>query len=262
MTGTHTVCVCFATALWTSTAYCQRLPVPIERLRATPESVRINAFYSLVRGADAHSVHPSAPPTSFLAARARTQPELGDALLDLLKRENEVVAHAPRGSLSGDYFGIYYMDLVVTVARMQDRRSAAALIHGVGASDVVRSTLAGFGDDAVPPLIQAFDSDDRDERSGAVLTARRMLAQQSSVRLTAMNVTLLKSALLRIAESANDAFTRMSAVNALEPLDGGDIRGVMQRLAAADTATGYAPPGHARPLSVRVAAQHWLAAHP
>jgi hypothetical protein len=259
VSGVHGMarCAIFAAILSSSAASGQQLRVPHDRLRANSDTVRIQAFYSLVTAADAHSTQR----LSVLAARAKAQPELGDALLALLDRENEVISHASRGSLSGDYLGSYYVDLAVTVARMGDRRSAAALTHALGSS-VVRNAMAGFGNDAVLPLISAFESHDRDENSGAVLTVERILAEQSSLHLTAANVAALKDALLGIVEGRKDAFTRMSAVNAMEPLDGAEIRIIMLRIATSDTATGYASPGHARPLPVRIAAQRWLAAHP
>jgi hypothetical protein len=105
-----------AVALCHSSAEAQTIKVSSARLRSANDTVRMAAFYEMARAADEHDRHPQAPPTSFLAARAKAQPNLAVALIDLLERENAVIAAAPRGSLSGDYLGDYYGDLLVTVA--------------------------------------------------------------------------------------------------------------------------------------------------
>ena len=97
---------------------------------------------------------------------------------------------APSGSIT--------LDLVVTVARMQDRRAIPALIPGIPMSDVVRTTIADFGDDAVVPLLQALKSADRDTRAGAVLTLKSVLARRSALRIRDSNARAARGALLHI----------------------------------------------------------------
>src|ERR1019366_7938146 len=107
-------------ALFHSSAEAQTITVSSARLRAATDTARMAAFYEMEGAADAHDRHPLDPPTSFLAARAKAQPNLAAALIELLERENAVVAAAPKGSLSDEYLGDYYCDLEVTVARMND----------------------------------------------------------------------------------------------------------------------------------------------
>jgi hypothetical protein len=253
--------VLVAAALFDSSAEAQAINVPSARLRAATDTTRMAAFYEMALAADAHDRHPQDPPTSFLAARARTQPNLAVALIDLLERENAVVAAAPKGSLSSEYFGDYYVDLEVTVARMRDPRSLNALIPGIGTSDVIRTTIAGFGEAAVGPIVAATRSTDRDERVGAVRTMEKLLADRTIRPLSGGAVSELRETLLRVLMSHEDAFTRASAVEALGSLSDDGIRAEMARLAATDTTSAYAPPGRPR-YPVRAAAQKWLAKHP
>ncbi|HEX5435684.1 MAG TPA: hypothetical protein VFW98_00895 [Gemmatimonadaceae bacterium] len=220
------------------------------------------AFYEMVSTADEHRRHPQAPPTSFLAARATKQPDLAIALIDLLEHEDAVVAAAAPGSLSGGYLGGYYTDLLVTVARMHDPRSLNALLPGLGISGVIRTTVSGFGEAAVAPVVHTVRSTDRDVRLGAVLTMRQLLADRAIRPLSDGAVRALRDALLGIVAGREDASIRVSAVEALMPLSDEGIRAQMEHIVATDTTTGYAPPGQPTPHPVRAAAKKWLARHP
>jgi hypothetical protein len=221
------------------------------------------AFYEMVGAADQHQAHPDAPPTSFLADRAAGQPELAVALIELLERENAVIAAAPKGSLSAGYLGDYYVDLLVTVARMRDPRSLVALLPGLGTSGVVRTTIASFGEPAVAALTSTVHSSARAVRVGAVLTMKTLLDNRGPTPLKDESVRTLRDALLSVlGSSREDAFTRVSAVEALMSLSDEGIRAQMVRVSTTDTATGIAPRGKPRPYPVRAAARGWLAKHP
>jgi hypothetical protein len=254
--------VLVAAALLHSSAEAQTINVPSARLRSATDTTRMAAFYEMAGAAYVHAQHPQDPPTSFLAARARTQPNLASALIELLERENAVVAAAPKGSLSGEYLGDYKGDLETTVARMNDPRSLNALIPGIGSSDVVRTTIAGFGEIAVAPIVAATRRTDRDERVGAVRTMYKLLADRAVRPLSGGAVSELRETLLRVLMSREDAFTRASAVEALGSLSDDGIRAEMAHIAATDTTTGYAPPGRPTPYPVKAAAQKWLTRHP
>jgi hypothetical protein len=254
--------VLIAAVLFHASAEAQTIKVPLARLHSASDTTRMAAFYEMAGAADAHAQHPDDPPTSFLAARAKAQPNLAIALIDLLERENAVVAAAPQGSLSGDYLGDYVGILQVTVARMNDPRSLGALIPGIGSSDVVSTTIAGFGEAAVAPTIAATSSTDRYERVGAVRTMKKLLTDRTVRPLSVGAVGALRETLLRVLTRREDAFTRVSAVEALGSLSDDGIRAEMAHIAATDTTTGYAPPGRPTPYPVKAAAQKWLAKHP
>jgi hypothetical protein len=257
--GTLLLC---AVALFHASAEAQTIKVPLARLRSATDTTRMAAFYEMEDAADGHVQHPKDPPTSFLAARASGQPNLAIALIELLERENAVVAVAPKGSLSGEYLGDYKGVLETTVARMNDPRSLNALIPGIASSDVVRTTIAGFGEAAVAPIVAATRSTDRDERVGDVRTMRKLLADRAVRPLSGGAVSTVRETLLGILESRADAFTRVSAVEALGTLSDDGIRAEMAHLAATDTTAGYAPPGRPTLYPVKAAAQKWLARHP
>jgi hypothetical protein len=145
---------------------------------------------------------------------------------------------------------------------MNNPRSLNALVPGLGTSDVARTTVAGFGEAAVAPVIAATHSADRDERVGAVLTMRRLLADRAIRPLSDGAVSALHETLLGLLVTGEDAFTRVSAIEALMSLSDDGIRAQMGHIAATDTTTGYAPPGKATPYPVKAAAQKWLERHP
>jgi hypothetical protein len=240
----------------------QTIPISTTRLRAQDDTTRMAAFYEMVQAADQHQAYPDAPPTSFLADRAARQPDLAIALIELLERENALIAAAPKGSLSADYLGGYHVDLLVTVARMRDPRSLVALLPGLGTSGVIRTSVASFGEAAVAPLANTVRSSDRNVRVGAVLTMKMLLDSRSTTPLRDESVRALRDVLLGVLGSREDAFTRASAVEALMSLSDKRIRARMVHVAATDTATGFAPPGKPKPLPVRAAARIWLAKHP
>jgi hypothetical protein len=76
------------------------------------------------------------------------------------------------------------------------------------------------------------------------------------------SVRLLRGVLLGVLGGREDAFMRVSAVEALMSLSDEGIRAQMVRVATSDTATGIAPRGKPRPYPVRAAARGWLAKHP
>ena len=244
------------------TANAQTIAISTTRLRAQDDTTRMAAFYEMVRAADQRQAYPDGPPTSFLANRATKQPGLAVALIDLLERENAVIAAAPRGSLSEDYVGGYHVDLLLTVARMRDPRSLVALLPGLGTSGVIRTSVASFGEAAVAPLANTVRNSDRNVRVGAVLTMKLLLDNRSATPLRDESVRALRDVLLGVLGSREDAFTRASAVEALMSLSDRETRAKMRRLAASDTATGLALPGKPTPHPVRAAARNWLARHP
>jgi hypothetical protein len=254
--------VLLAAAIFRSAAEAQTVNVPSARLRSAVDTVRMAAFYEMARAAYVETPHSQASPTSFLVARAKTQPNLAIALIELLEREHAVIAAAPKGSLSSEYLGDYVGDLETTVARMHDPRSVNALAGGIGSSDVVRTAIAGFGEPAVVPIVAATRNPDRDERVGAVLTMKKLLADRAVRPLSDGAVSALRETLMRVLMSREDAFTRASAVEALGTLSDSGIRAEMVRIAATDTTTGYAPPGRPTVYPVKAAAQKWLARHP
>jgi hypothetical protein len=253
--------VLVAAALLPSFAEAQTLNVPMARLRSASDTVRMGAYYEMVRAADPLAEDPH-DPALYLIARAKSQPDLAIALIELLERENAVVAAAPKGSLSSEYLGEYKVDLETTVARINDPRSLNALIPGIAGSDVVRTTIAGFGEAAVAPIVAATRRADRDERVAAVRTMIKLLADRAVRPLSAGAVSAMRTTLLGILESREDTFTRVSAVEALGTLSDDGIRAEMAHIAATDTTTGYAPPGRPTVYPVKAAAQKWLATHP
>ncbi len=125
----------------------QGMAIPTARLESPVDSVRMNAFYALQAAAYDGRRHPDKPQTTFLADSARVQPALAATLIKLLEFENALVAAAPAGSLSQDYLEDYYTTLQITVARMRDPASAAALMPGI---TLAIEALASFGDVSFP----------------------------------------------------------------------------------------------------------------
>ena len=65
----------------------------------------------MVKAADDHDRRPQLPPTAFLAERARSQRDLGDALIQLLQSPMRTVlfsALRQESAFHGSSLGVYY----------------------------------------------------------------------------------------------------------------------------------------------------------
>lgn len=244
----------------------QQISISTE-LRSPSASVRAKAFYELLAAASKGQPHRPGwrgPRTDLLAARARTQDDLATSLIDLLQRENAIVAGALArpASLPKDFDGVgYYGDLSSTVAGLRDPRAIDALVGAMSGNGPIESAVADFGGVAVPAVIRALNSADQHQRWSAVLVLRTMTSRKDELRLTGDATRSITQALLRVIQDRQTPLAREAAIQALMPISGEDIRAVMERVAATDTTRGYSPKTVSR-YPAREAAQAWLAKHP
>jgi hypothetical protein len=257
----HTLIRAAALALLYAAAIeAQDIPVPSRRLASPVDTVRMNAFYQMAGAADDHVHHPERPFTSFLAARAHTQPALASALIALLNRENAVVASTRPNALPPGYLGDYYMTVKVTVARMKDPASVDALLAGTGNSGAIMDALISFGDAAVPGVLRQIQSTDPSVRNVAVATLRYMVEEQAQNHLSAASIARIVPALLLTARNPAEG-NREDAIRGLMPLANPEIRPVMQSLAS-DMSPSLRVSGRPDRYGVSDAAKEWLARHP
>jgi hypothetical protein len=237
------------------------------QLRSPSASVRARAFYDLVAAASKGQPRRSGwrgPRTDLLAARARAQEDLATSLIDLLQRENVIVADAPahRAPLPKDFDGEgYYGDLSSTVAGLRDPRAIAALVGAMSGNGPIESAVADFGGVAVPAVIRELNNPNQYQRWSAVLVLRTMTSRKDELRLGSDATRSITRALLRVIQDRQTPLAREAAIQALMPMSGDDIRAVMESVAAADTTRGYSPKTASR-YPAREAAQAWLAMHP
>lgn len=238
----------------------------IAALHSPVDSVRTNAFYSLMRAASRgvpRSKLAGGLSFALLAERAKSNRDLGDGLISLLERENEYVASfAGRGVRLPESFDGegYYPDLMLAVAAMHDQRTIGALMPGIAFSGPVVRVVAEFGAKAVPFLIHGLADANRDTRAGAAVTLRLLLDSSGTGGLSGADRRAIRDALLRSAVSRDDAFVRQQAVVALGWFSDDTTRLAMKRLASSDTAMRVSPNGkHVYP--VRAAAQNWMSGH-
>lgn len=248
-----------------SAALAQDVNAKIDRLRAPSDSVRRRAFYELVQ--DAAHGQPvvrsmRGPRIDLLGARARGDHVLGDALVAQLEHENALVRGASHGvplPASYDAEG-YYVDLMMTVADMRDRRTIKALIPGLGFSGPVKEVIVSFGAPVIPYVRDALHDDDRDVRAGAAQVLGLIAAGEDSLHITTGQRDTIRDALIGTALSADEAFVRQSAVVSLMNYSDASVRLAMQHVAEQDAVSTMSPNG-TRIYPVRAAASQWLARH-
>ncbi len=236
----------------------QGMAIPTARLESPVDSVRMNAFYALQAAAYDGRRHPDKPQTTFLADSARVQPALAATLIKLLEFENALVAAAPAGSLSQDYLEDYYTTLQITVARMRDPASAAALMPGI---TLAIEALASFGDVSFPGVMAVLQGTDEHKHFAAVITLGVMIAGRAQNHLSDASTERAVQALLKEAQDSTSA-GREEAIKGFLSVNNPEIRPVMERLAASDTTASLHAPGRPVRYGVRDAARAWLAAHP
>jgi hypothetical protein len=244
----------------------QRIEISAARIQSSNPTVRAQAFYDLVatvsKGQPARSGWVG-PRTDLLVGQAKRQPDLAQTLTGLLGRESEIVVGARGGALPTGFDAEgYYSDLCRTVAGMRDPGTIKALMPCMQGDGPLMNAIAGFGDAAVPVLIDALGDNNRNTRASAALTLGLIAARATELHVGSAAIASMRGSLLRVVASVDDAFVRQSAAEALMPLSGDDIRATMELIAATDTATAYAPPGRPRGFPLRAAAKAWLSRHP
>ncbi len=243
----------------------QQIPISTG-LRSPSASVRARAFYDLVDAASKGQPRRSGwrgPRTDLLAARARAQDDLATSLIDLLQRENVIVADAVarRASLPKDFDGEgYYGDLSSTVAGLRDPRAIDALVGAMSGNGPIESAVADFGDLAVPLVVREVSSGDRYRRRGAVLTLLTMTTRSGS-SLSAASQSSIAHALLQVVQDTTSP-DRGPAIEALVPLSNEEIRPVMEAIVAKEPTESRAPRSFHGTLTVIGGAQTWLEKHP
>jgi HEAT repeat protein len=186
-----------------------------------------------------------------LAAKAAESPELREALIALLQRENVIVDNPGPASLSEAEMIEFRLDVVSVVASMKVAGTIAALSPWVSVGGRAAVALEQFGEAAVPHLVPLIQHRDQFRRAGAARVLGRIAARNMELRVSAPAMEAIKQALLLATKHQEDFILRLIGVRGLSSFSGEDVRTAMERIASED-----------RTSVVREAAEKWLRDHP
>ena len=245
------------------TAAAQRLVIPNQQLAASSDSVRVEAFNGLLNQAvrlqvaSTKAAGTSIKPTVALAAAARQDPSLRNALVELLNHENARLALSPNVMSSESSLGGYYADIAVTVARMGDPGVYRSLLPAIDNGDVVTTGIAAAGAQAAPEVLAILaDPSVKTRRYGAAITLGKIAKNAAGLGVSAATLQSIRNGLLIAMHDSSDHVARIAAIGALSSFDDPELRTEMARVAEEDDATSLR--GSTRVYPVRLAAQRWL----
>jgi hypothetical protein len=143
----------------------------------------------------------------------------------------------------GEAYGEYYIELVLFVAHLKDRRAIPVLADTVDVAPIVWTTLAEFGDEAVPYVVKnlakPFLASDAAHALGTFARGRTI----GKSPITEKTFLDIRDALLRTLDDRSFV-TRKAAVNALEHV-GPDplVLAALQRVSRTDPYVRSIPAG-------------------
>jgi HEAT repeat protein len=226
----------------------QSLSATLSQLNSNEYETRRAGFYRIrsLANADNPTKAGSGSRAPSIVRYASIHPEVASALITLLEREN--LPDPAKDSLTED---AYYGDLIGSVAALKDPRAVNALLGAVQTGRLATNGLASLGQAAVPGLLAKLRSQDHEMQREAAARTLGTIAARPEV--SAPDGAAIKAGLLN-ALSDPSMYVRWSAVDALAPFSGPDVRRAMERIATTDPAARAG--GRAYP--VRAAALAWV----
>lgn len=243
------VCICLSSiALPLLAMPSQSLSQSMNKLESSDSKVRMVAFYELFHPHLGMGTNAKDGTLKLLRDHPEDRIAISQVLIKLLNRENMLINEAPSGSLPEAYSD-YHASLIWSVATLRDGSATIALLGAIKTGGLAADGLVDLGAIAIPAVLKAMASSDRDVRAGATMVLGKIAMKQGTVGLVAANKGVIRLALMRTVEDG-DHIVRLASLLSLEAFVDADVRGVMQRAAKVDTSE-----------QVRQAANEWLSRH-
>jgi hypothetical protein len=235
----------------------QHVNVPTPKLTSSDPNARAEGFFEMIDAAERnHAKEGQAqgsrgPRVDLLASDARGQIDLSLALITLLEKEN-AYRDQSGGSLPPDWGDGYYAYLGNTVAMLDDRRAAKALIGAMNLGYRQIRAVASLGSVAAPDLLKTLRQGP--DKIGAAMALGMMVADREKLALGPGTIESIKNGLLYAIRSEADYVLRAESIEALWTVDGPDVRAIMESVSA------HEPPALGSG-NVQRAANRWLDKH-
>ena len=165
--------------------------------------------------------------------------ELKLALIKLLERENAFSreyresVYKRTGVPLGEEYGDYHGDLIEAVTSLKDIRSLNALIGVIETGNMVTSTLAEFGNDALDRVVEVFNSGGTARVSAGLVLAKMLDAKNAPKVSDPVPRQKIKDTLIRAAGDPS-RFVRLAGIEGLRRVGGPEVVSLLQKLATSD----------------------------
>ncbi len=150
------------------------VPALLKQLDSPVDTVRANAFYSLIWAPSRTGIQADVQTRALLAATPKFARRIRHDLIFLLMRENRRV-YAPGAAAMPRLYANYHVDLTKSVGSMNDPAAVQALV-GALRTGVADAGILAIGPSAVPQLNIAALAADPAQRAAATRLLARLAA--------------------------------------------------------------------------------------